>query len=344
MSDDHVLPEEPSPAAGTPAPGPPAPRRRFLRRALLLGGAGLALGVAGLGTAVAFRVRRGGTSTAPLVTLRDCRVAVPSTTPRLVIARGPSPEVNVRAALDRLGGMGAFVGHDDVVLIKPNIGWERTPAQAANTDPEVVAALTRACMEAGAREVIVTDIPCTDQDIAFRRSGIADAARKAGANVLMPQDAARGSLVIPGKSGAWTTLEAYARATKVINVPVAKHHGKPKLTAGLKNWFGLVEHDRVLFHAGLSESIVALASLMRPTLTVIDCTRVLLRNGPSGGNLADVKRLDTIAMGLDPVATDAWAAEQIGFRAAQIEYLTLAEQRGLGTTDFRSLSPIELST
>ena len=131
-------------------------------------------------------MRRGGTSTAPLVTLRDCRVALPSTTPRLVIARGPSPETNVRAALGRMGGMGAFVGRDDVVLVKPNIGWERTPAQAANTDPDVVAALVRACVEAGAREAIVTDLPCTDQDIAFRRSGIADAARKAGATVILP--------------------------------------------------------------------------------------------------------------------------------------------------------------
>src|SRR5208337_1471173 len=93
MSEKHVAPEEPNPAAaGGRPPDPPARRPRILRRALLLGGAGLALGVAGLGTTLALRVRRGGTSTAPLVTLRDCRVALPSTTPRLVIARGPSPE------------------------------------------------------------------------------------------------------------------------------------------------------------------------------------------------------------------------------------------------------------
>jgi uncharacterized protein (DUF362 family) len=271
-------------------------------------------------------------------------VTVPTTTPRLVVARGPRPEVNVQAALARMGGMGAFVGRDDVVLIKPNVGWERTPAQAANTDPDVVAALVRACREAGAKEVIVAELPCTNPEIAFRRSGVAEAARREGARVVTPTGAERASVVIPGKPGAWTTLAAYAEATRVINVPVAKRHTFCNVSAGMKNWLGLIEHDRQLFHAGLAGSIVALATMMRPTLTVVDATRVIWRNGPEGGNLADVKRLDTIAISLDPVAVDAWAAELLGFGVGQMDYIRLAAERGLGTPDFRSLSPVELTT
>jgi uncharacterized protein (DUF362 family) len=136
--------------------------------------------------------------------------------------------------------------------------------------------------------------------------------------------------------------ETYVRATKVINVPVAKHHGLASLTAGMKNWFGLVKDDRKLLHAGLAESIVGLASLMRPTVTIVDATRVLLRNGPRGGNLGDVKKLDALALSFDPVAVDAWAANELGFDPASIDHIQLAEQRGLGTANFKALSPIEL--
>lgn len=328
----------PSVKASDPTPRP------VRRRALLLGGAGLAGGLAAVGTAGYLRLRRGGTSGAPSATIADHRVALPATTPKLVVARGASPEKNVNAAIARIGGMRTLVSRDDVVLVKPNIGWDRTAAQAANTDPEVVAALVRACLAAGAKEVIVTDVSCNDAGPSFHNSGIADAARRAGARVLLPSEVEKRSVSIPGKAGSWTVLEPYVRATKVINVPVAKHHGMAKLTAGMKNWFGLVDGERKLLHGGLTESIVGLASLMRPTLTVVDLTRVLLRNGPRGGNLADVKRLDTIALSFDPVAVDAWAATQLGFDPADIEHVQLAQSRGLGTTDFKSLAPIEIQT
>jgi uncharacterized protein (DUF362 family) len=295
-----------------------------------------------LGTAAAIRVVRGGVSAARPGTIPDHRVALPSTTPKLVVARGPSPATNLAAVLGRIGGMRALISRDDIVLIKPNIGWDRTPAQAANTDPELVAAIVRACVDAGAKEVIVTDVSCNDAEPSFLHSGIADAARKAGAQVPLPSEVETRAVAIPDKAGAWTMLEPYVRATKVINVPVAKHHGLSTLTAGLKNWFGLVKDDRPVLHAGLAASIVGLASLMRPTVTIVDATRVIVRNGPRGGSLGDVKKLDAVALSFDPVAVDAWAATELGFDPATIEYIQLAAQRGLGTANFASLSPVEL--
>jgi len=149
---------------------------------------------------------------------------------------------------------------------------------------------------------------------------------------------------IPGKPGRWPLLEPIFGATKLINVPVAKNHGLTQFTGGIKNWLGAVAGKRNGLHTGIDESLVGLALLLRPTLTVVDATRVLLRNGPVGGNLADVKRLDTVALSFDPVAVDAWAATQAGFDPNRIGHLVLAEKKQLGKLDWRSLNPVELKT
>ena len=312
------------------------------RRALLLAGVGVAV-AAGVGGIAAFRYRHAGRSSARSGTIADCRVSVPASTPKLVVARGRNVVTNLGAALARLGGLGQFVVRGDVVLVKPNIGWDRTPAQAANTDPELVASLVRACREAGAAEVIVTDNPVNDAARCFARSGIRQAAEQAGAHVLLPGQADEFAVEIPGKRGRWSMLGAFERATKIINVPVAKHHGLTLLTAGMKNWMGVVHGSRSGLHAGITESVAGLAALVRPTLTVVDATRVLLRNGPAGGNLDDVRRVDAVAVSLDPVAADAWAANELGFEVAKIGYLALGRDLGLGRVDFRSLAPVEVT-
>ena len=310
------------------------------RRALILGLPVTLLsvaGVAGLGLWAG-----GFLSPAPAARMRDHRVPQPKTTPKLVIARGKSPKKNVAAALGKMGGMKKFVTSRDVVLIKPNVGWDRTPSQAANTDPGVVAALVRACRDAGAKEVIVTDCPVNEAERSFRRSGILKAAQQVGAQVILPEQSRYVSLKIPGKLGSWSVLEPFVRATKIINVPVAKHHGSALVTAGMKNWIGVVGERRSMLHVGLDESIAGLAELMRPTLTVVDATRVLLRNGPRGGDLGDVKREDAIAVSLDPVAVDAWAATILGFKPAKVGYLGIAAKRKLGRTSFKALSPVTI--
>jgi uncharacterized protein (DUF362 family) len=316
------------------------PRRINRRRALLIAGAGV---VAGLGVAGAIIYRRGGASTAAAATIRDHRVVMPASTPRLVIARGPSPAKNVQAALEKMGGIGRFVVRGDVVVVKPNIGWDRIAEQAANTDPEVVATVVQACLGAGAAQVIVTDMSCNDPGRSFSRSGIAAAARAAGATALLPAEIERRGVEIPGKPGRWSALEPLVRANKVINVPVAKHHGYTRVTAGMKNWFGAIEGNRGLLHVGVDEAIVGLAEILRPTLTIVDATRVLQRGGPSGGNLDDVKRVDAVAVSLDPVAVDAWAATQLGLDPKTIGHIALAEKRGLGVADFKSIAPVEIS-
>ncbi len=278
-------------------------------------------------------------ATQPELAIADHRVTLPPDKPKLVIARGADPARNVSRALAELGGMASFVKRGDVVLIKPNIAWERTPAHAANTDPRVVAAVVKACKEAGADEIIVTDCPCHVPERTFRSSGIRAAAEAAGAKVILPEMLRHRKVLISKRLGTWEVLEAFTQADKIINVPIAKHHGSARVTAGLKNWIGITLRARSEFHTSLDETIAELGALMRPSLTIVDATRVLVRNGPQGGNLADVREENALAASVDPVAIDAWAAELLGAKLSDVEYIALAEKKGLGTADYRSLKP-----
>ncbi|HEY6099894.1 MAG TPA: DUF362 domain-containing protein, partial [Anaeromyxobacter sp.] len=263
----------------------------------------------------------------------DWRVQAAGAAARTYAARGDDPEKNVQRVLAALGGMEAFVKRGDVVLVKPNVGWDRLPEQAANTDPRVLATLVRACRAAGAREVLVADISCNDAQRSFARSGIRKAAEEAGAEVL---DGRQLKLLPASLAGAASGLEVFEpllRATRVVNVPVAKHHSLSRATLGMKNWFGVLGRGRNRLHQDIDRTVAELGAVFRPTLTIVDATRVLLGNGPQGGSLDDVRAVGAICAGLDPVLCDAWGAAQLGVAPGDLGFIGEAERRGLGSAD-----------
>jgi uncharacterized protein (DUF362 family) len=225
-------------------------------------------------------------------------------------------------------------------VIKPNIGWDRSAEQGANTHPDVVAEVVRLVRDARPRRVIVADCPVRRARAAIERSGILAAATSAGAEVISPENSRYHPVWVSKRLGTWDVLEPFVVATKVINVPVAKHHPLTGVTCGLKNWFGITAKLRFTLHEDVQRSIVDLAALMRPTLTIVDATRVLMENGPAGGNADDVKAVRTVAAGTDPVALDAWAASL--FPYPQPANLALAAQQGLGRLDWKALAPVEI--
>jgi len=229
--------------------------------------------------------------------------------------------------------MESFVQRGEVVLVKPNIGWDRLPEQAADTDPQVVAELVRLCLAAGAKKVIVTDISCNDPRRCFARSGIAAAAAAAGAEVLEAQRLRMVPAALPGLSAGLEVVEEIVRAERVINVPVVKHHSLCKATLGMKNWFGVMGRGRNRLHQDINRALAELGATFRPTLTVVDATRVLMTNGPVGGSLADVRAVCAVAAGTDPVLCDAWGAAQLGLAPGSLPFIGEAEQRGLGRSD-----------
>jgi uncharacterized protein (DUF362 family) len=272
---------------------------------------------------------------APVV--RDLRIT--GLTPELIVGRGRDAAALTSVVIAALGGMETFVSRGDVVVVKPNIGWDRRPEQAANTNPDVVAEIVRHCVSAGAGKVIVTDISCNDPVRCFNRSGIGTAAREAGAEVVLPADARLREVNMGGAMlGRQRVFDLYLDADKVINVPIAKHHGLTRVTLGLKNLYGIIGGNRSRLHQDINNSIADLGNFLRPTLTVLDGMRVLLHNGPQGGSLDDVEERNTIAASIDPVALDAWGgSEFFGLAAEDMPWLPPARNYGLGTEDWASL-------
>lgn len=252
----------------------------------------------------------------------------------LAVARGPSPARITRAAVDGLGGIRRFISRGDIVVVKPNIGWDRTPEFAATTNPEVVSTIVRLCYEAGAKKVKVFDHTVSDPRRCYKQSGIADAAGAAGADVNYIDDRKFKEVKLGGHAlKSWPIYTEILDADKVINVPIAKTHGLSTLTLGMKNWMGVMGGWRGRIHQRIDGSLVDVAMLIKPTLIVLDAVRILTANGPQGGDLSDVKRLNTIVAGTDQVAVDAFGATLFGLKGSDIGHILAGHRAGLGTMD-----------
>lgn len=316
-------------------------RRQFLLRA------GAACGIAAGASLLGYTfysddpVRR---TSEKIFTFKDYRAAVSKEDPVMVIVHGKDVHKMVRTALDKLGGISRFINRGERVLIKPNVGWDRQPEQAANTNPELVGAVVNLCREAGASRVWVTDVSINDPYRSFSRSGIESAVKRAGGMVRF---ATERDFVLTDLKGqvlqVWPVSRFYHEVDRVINLPVVKHHSLSKCTIAMKNWYGVLGGRRNRLHQEINASIADLSAAVRPTLTITDATRVLVRNGPTGGNLSDVSIEDTIIAGLDEVALDAYAIQFLGLRVEEIPFLAIAEERGLGVTGWRRLDYEEIS-
>jgi uncharacterized protein (DUF362 family) len=259
----------------------------------------------------------------------------------LVIARGPgkSPSAITKAALSAMGGMKKFISKGDIVVIKPNIAWDRLPEQAGNTNPDVVATVVKLCFEAGAKKVKVFDRTVNDPRRCYKQSGIEDAVKKAGAEISFVDERRFREMSIKGQVlKTWPLYRDIFESDKLINIPVAKHHGLAKLTMSMKNWMGVMGGQRGRIHQRLGESLADLALVIKPTLTLLDAVRILTRNGPQGGDLDDVKRLDTIVAGVDQVAVDSYGATLFGMSGSDLTYLKAASEAGIGTMDLSKLT------
>ena len=258
--------------------------------------------------------------------------------PDMAAITGESPAAITKAAVDALGGMKKFVGRGDKVVIKPNIGWDRTPEMAACTNPEVVRALVEMCLGAGAKQVVVMDNTTNQAQRCYARSGIAEAAKQGGAKVLFTDEHRLKKVPLKGAwLKDWDIFEDFVDADKIINVPIAKVHSLCRLTLSMKNWLGAIGGARNQLHQRLDEGIVDLQAFFKPTLSVLDAYRILIRNGPQGGRPSDTQLVKTVVAGVDAVAVDTLGASFFGIKPEELLYLRLAQERGLGQTQLEKL-------
>ena len=263
----------------------------------------------------------------------------------LVVARGSDPEEMVRQALAAYGGMQTFVPKGANVVVKPNICVAyHTYEYAATTNPWLVGALVKLSFEAGASRVHVFDFPFGGSaQEAYVKSGIDEQVRAAGGEMMPMPEFKYVSTKLPNAVDLKKTMafKDALDADLLIDVPIAKHHGSARLTLGMKNLMGLVL-NRGAIHNNLGQRIADLASLFRPRLTVVDAIRMLMRHGPSGGNLEDVQKMDTIIVSPDIVAADSYATTLFGLQPFDIEYIKAASKMGLGNSDLQSLKIEEI--
>lgn len=317
-------------------------RRQFLTRMLALGGTALA--------------------TAAFLSLLSCSKEPPAeqTTDNITppppppgdaaylsVARGDNPTTLVQRSINALGGIERFVKPGNDVIIKPNIcGSGRTPEYATTTNPEVVAALVALCLGAGAKRVRVMDLPFsgTSND-AYDNSGIAEAVHAAGGEMEVMASMKFQKTPIPNGHSI-TSCHVYQDIVDtdvLIDVPIAKHHGNTVLTLGMKNLLGVVDNAPSYHTAELSERVVDLNTVVRPHLVVVDAVRILMNNGPTGGNLNDVKRMNTVIASHDIVAADSYGATLFGMTADDLPIVRAGAKRGLGTMDLASIKIEEIA-
>ncbi len=314
-------------------------RRAFLKLFGKASAAGIA--ISGAGFFLSNRSSRHGEREVFL--LPDYRQGLdPTPQPAMSIVRHEDAARAVDVAVEALGGIDRFVRPGDRVLIKPNVGFDRPPSFGATTSPEVVGAVVKMCRAAGAKEVWVTDNPINNQSRCFAVSGIGKAVEEAGGAVVMPNLIDKGLISINGKAlSTWVGLAGIlAETDRLIGLPTVKDHNLAGITVTMKNWYGFLGEGRNSFHQRLTEVIVDLGAAFKPSLVIVDGSRSLLRNGPTGGSTSDVWQTKSIAAGVDQVALDAWAAELLGRVVTSIPCIREAESRGIGISDWRSLDPV----
>lgn len=231
----------------------------------------------------------------------------------LVAVMGGEPEVMFRRAIVEMGGMKSFIKPGQKVAVKPNIGWDKVPELAGNTNPKLVAEIVKQCFAAGAKEVTVFDHTCDDWQKCYKNSGIEAAAKAAGAKVMPAhlESYYRNVSLPQGKKMKSAKIhEAILDCDVWINVPILKNHGGANLTMSMKNHMGIV-WDRGFFHQNdLQQCIADICTLQKKAiLNVVDAYRIMKTNGPRGRSESDVVLSKGLFLSQDIVAVDTAAAK-----------------------------------
>ncbi|OGK06821.1 MAG: tat (twin-arginine translocation) pathway signal sequence [Candidatus Riflebacteria bacterium GWC2_50_8] len=261
--------------------------------------------------------------------------------PDLVAVMGGTPVEMLDRALAAAGGLGRFVKQGQKVLVKPNIGWDKTPEEGANTNPSLVKHLIELCFKAGAKEVNVFDNTCNQWQACYSNSQIETAVKEAGGTMLMAHeesyyteiDLPRGVALKKAK-----VHKAWLESDVIINLPVLKHHGGARMTAAMKNLMGVVWDRRHYHRTDLHQCIADFTTIdKKPTLNIIDAYNVMMRNGPRGVSTADLATKKMLLLSTDMVAIDTAASRILEAQPDEIAYIAMAAALNTGVADLSKL-------
>ena len=263
----------------------------------------------------------------------------------LAVRKGSDIPALVRQTIDALGGMKSFVTPGETVVVKPNIGWDRSVEFAANTHPLVVKTVVQLCLEAGAKRVQVFDRTCNDPRRCYVSSGIQqtlDALDDKRVEMSHMDRRAYRDFDIEGGQALerWSFYLPAIEADKLINLPIAKHHSISTLTLGMKNMMGVIGGNRGILHRKIAQSLADINAVVHSDLTLIDATRILVANGPQGGRLEDVEVRNTLIASPQIATADAFAATLFGYQPGEIETIVAGHERGLGEINLNKVRQV----
>jgi uncharacterized protein (DUF362 family) len=266
-------------------------------------------------------------------------------------------------AINELGGIEKFVKKGDKVVITPNMGWMRTPEQAAATHPDVLRRRVQLCERAGAARMTCIDYTLDDWKLAFEICGANGAVRGTKARLLSPtEETMYKSVDIPSAVPKMTAENKVYEARHHFNQieqhiphdiieadcfivnPVVKDHEAAVITIAMKKLMGCIWNRKDYHRYGLHDCIAELNCFLKPTLIVTDATRALQTRGPKGPG--EVTTPHKVLAGIDPVAMDAYCCQFLtrkGVSPGDVNHLVLANSLGRGQIDTSVMNVKEIA-
>lgn len=259
----------------------------------------------------------------------------------LVAVMGENPAQMIIRAIEELGGIGKFVKAGDKVVIKPNISWAKPVMMAANTNPDLIGAFTKLCLDQGAKEVVVLDHTCNEWKACYKMSGIQKAVEANGGKMAPAHvESYYETVKLPqGKILKETKIHKEIVDCDVwFNVPALKHHFGTKMSISMKNMMGIVWDRRYFHKSGLHQCIADINTWeKKPALHIVDAYRTLTQNGPQGKGPEDVVLTKSLFASYDPVAVDTSAVKFFNqlkpMKLEDVGHLKLGEELNVGSMD-----------
>jgi uncharacterized protein (DUF362 family) len=264
---------------------------------------------------------------------RSATVAIARTTERHRDAH--SVAALTRRAVDLVGGISAFVQNGQRVLIKPNCTGYFLADEGITTDPRLVAALVRLCFDAGAASVTVGESAgMDDTGKVLRATGMAAAARAAGARVVAFDDCELRDVDVPGGRAIRRIAlpVPLVEADVIINACKGKTHHMDPVSGAIKNWVGAIPLTLRMQHHDVHtfSEYVDIMSVTPPALHVCDAIIV----GEGDGPLANTPRwCGCVLASTDPAALDVTLCRLFSLDPDEHRFAAEAAECGLGTND-----------
>jgi uncharacterized protein (DUF362 family) len=246
---------------------------------------------------------------------------------RVVIVRGRDPPDMAVQALEKVEAA-EVVPVGKPVLIKPNYINASHPSTGVTTDARVIEGVIAFLKKHGVKEIIIGEgAGEADTLDAFKVAGVDDVARRWNVRMV---DLNRDEFLDVSPSSARTLkkvkIARTALESTIISVPKLKPHRLTGATLSLKNMMGAMTPKGTM-HGHLNQNIVDLASIIKPSVAVIDA----IVAGEGHETSGDPVEMNLVIAGTDPVAVDTVGAAVMGISIENVRYLRLAEECGLGT-------------